>query len=193
MAALVAVLGGLVVGTAPGSAPLPPATPVGVGPGFSPPPYGDAVREARPVGRLRCRRPGAPVDLVHVEIFVHGRVLLLPPGIGVAPPVSRDGARVLSGRCLYALRTLDPTGVVEVERGTRATLGDLFAVWGAPLSATRLLGFATPADDPVRVYLGGRRVQGDPRRLPLEPRDEIVIELGSFVPPHRAYHFPDGR
>jgi hypothetical protein len=82
------------------------------------------------------------------------------------------------------LWTLDPTGVVRFER--RATLGDFFAVWGQALSRTRLLSFRGP----VRVYLNGVGRRGDPRRLPLRDGDEVVLEVGGFVPPHRSYRFP---
>ena len=64
----------------------------------------------------------------------------------------------------------------------------LFAIWGRPLGARRLLGF----HGEVRVYLGGRRMLGDPRAVPLTPHAEIVLEVGGFVPPHRAYLFPRG-
>jgi hypothetical protein len=86
--------------------------------------------------------------------------------------------------CRARLWTLDPTGVVRVER--RATLGDFFAVWGQALSRTRLLSFRGT----VRVYLNGARRHGDPRRLPLRDGDEVVLEVGGFVPPHRSYRLP---
>jgi hypothetical protein len=90
----------------------------------------------------------------------------------------------VGSHCRARLWTLDPTGVVHVER--RATLGDFFTVWGQALSRTRLLTFRGA----VRVYLNGLEQRGDPRRLPVRDGDEVVLEVGGFVPPHRSYRFP---
>jgi len=108
----------------------------------------------------------------HLETFANRRVAIVPARVGVG------------SRCRARLWTLDPTGVVRFER--RATLGDFFAVWGQALSRTRLLSFGGT----VRVYLNGVRRRGDPRRLPLRDGDEVVLEVGGFVPPHRSYRFP---
>src|SRR4051794_41968529 len=78
------------------------------------------------------------VDAVHVEIFVNRRVLLLPAGIGLRPPLRRAGlARLAGGRGAYPLHTLDPTGTVFVDRRRARTLGELFAVWGHRLPPPR--------------------------------------------------------
>jgi hypothetical protein len=42
----------------------------------------------------------------------------------------------------------------------------------------------------VRVYRNGVRWRGDPRTLALRDHDEIVLEVGPYVPPHRSYRFP---
>jgi hypothetical protein len=86
------------------------------------------------------------------------------------------------------LRTLDPTGVIEVRVGTKATLGDFFALWGAQLSRTRLAGF----EGPVRAYVGGEPWRGDLRAIPLTRHAEIVLENGPYVKPHRSYLFRPG-
>ena len=82
--------------------------------------------------------------------------------------------------------------MIEVAAGTRATLGDLFDVWGQPLSRTRLAAFRAPPGSPVRVYVNGRRRPGDPRSTPLDRHTAIVVELGAYLPPHPAYRFPPG-
>jgi hypothetical protein len=84
--------------------------------------------------------------------------------------------------------TSEPTGVVEVARGTRATLGSLFALWGQPLARGRLAGFAGR----VRVHLGGRAWRGDPRDVPLTPHAQVVVQVGPPVVPHARYRFPPG-
>jgi hypothetical protein len=44
----------------------------------------------------------------------------------------------------------------------------------------------------VTAFVNGRRATGDPRRIALRPRDEIVLEVGGYVAPHRDYLFPRG-
>jgi hypothetical protein len=138
---------------------MPIPTPIGVGPRFHPPAaVATCAQAARPAGAAR----------VHLELFAHARVVLIPRGVG----------------CRGDLWTTDPTGVVRFR--TRATLGRFFRVWRQRLSATRLLSFGGR----VRVYVNGRPTGGDPRSLRLRDGDEIVLEVGPFIPPHRAYLFP---
>jgi len=87
--------------------------------------------------------------------------------------------------CRYPLRTLTPTGVVELDR-PGLTLGDFFAVWRMPLSHRSLLTFRGD----VTAYVGGTRRDGDPRTIPLPDHAQIVLEVGGIVPPHRFYLFP---
>jgi len=178
---------GLLLGLAV-AAPVP--TPIGAGPRYHPPPAPKRVLQGRPVGPLRCGAGGRRFG-VHLELFARGRVVIVPAGIGVAEPLRRVGAFVRPAGCTYAARTLEPTGVVEFRRGARVRLGDLFAVWGQPLSATRLAGFSTTRGAPVRAYVGGRRWRGRPAAIPLSRHAEIVLELGRYIPPHRAFRFHD--
>ncbi len=116
-------------------------------------------------------------------------MVAVPPGIGIVG-ARTDGARIGGGRCFYPLITRDPTGVVEVAaRGPRLRLGDLFALWGQPLAATRLAGFGGGT---VRAYVDGRAVAGDPSAIVLAPHLEIVLEIAGSVPPHASYGFPPG-
>ena len=144
-----------------------------------------------PVRGMHCRTGGRRFG-VHVEVFARGRVVIVPPGIGVAAPRKRDGAYVRPRGCSYPVRTLEPTGVVELRRGARLTLGDLFAVWGQPLSATRLVGFSTRRSAPVRAYVAGRHWRGSARAIPLRRHAQIVLELGRYVPPHSSFRFRSG-
>jgi hypothetical protein len=121
--------------------------------------------------------------------------VVVPAGIGIAAPQRRQGAVVTGGRCVYPLRTTDPTGVVEVDaRGLAGvpTVGLLFALWGEPLSARRLAGFEARGRAGVVAFVDGRRWGGDPRAVPLRRHAQIVLELGAFVPPHPRYTFPPG-
>lgn len=167
----------------------PTPIPAGHGPAFHPAARGAAVAHARPIGRLRCSMHAGIRALAHVELFAAGRVVPVPPGIGIAPPLARRGAYVLRGRCSYPIRTTEPTGLLELRRRMRLTLADLFAIWGQPLSPTRLASFGAS----VRAYLGGRRWRRDPRALPLAPGAVVVLEVGPYVPPHATYRFPSER
>ena len=162
------------------------------------------VATHRPVGRLGCRTATTGSRYgVHLELYAARLVVPVPAGIGIAPPQRRRGAYVLGGACVYPLWTTEPTGVIVVDRGLQSrdrsvrsrggrdlppTLGELFAVWGQPLSRERLAGFRSP----VRAYLGGAVWTGPPQAIPLTPHAEIVLEVGGAIPPHRTYLFPPG-
>jgi hypothetical protein len=151
---------------------LPPPTPIGVGPAYRPP---AAALAGAPVRRMRCVAGGARFG-VHLEIFGRRRVVIVPARIGVARG------------CSYPARTREPTGVVEVRRGSRLTLGDLFLLWRQPLSRARVVGF----HGRVTAFVGGRLRRGDPRAIRLTRHAEIVLEVGGHVPPHTRYVFRPG-
>ena len=186
--AVAAVAAGCAVATS-AAAERPIPTPIGVGPRFHPGPTSAAVAAARRVGRFTCGARVQSLVRVHVEVFARRRAVIVPAGIGVAPPfVVRDRALVRA-RCAYPIRTVEPTGVVEVDAGLRPTIGDLFAVWGQPLGARRLLSFSGS----VRAYVAGERRPGDPRRIPLRRHAQVVLQVGAYIPPHRTYLFGPGR
>jgi hypothetical protein len=166
-----------------------PPTPIGAGPRFHPPAAGQDVLHGRPVAGLQCGRNTSRMG-VHVEVFARGRVVIIPSGIGVAAPLTRDGAFVRPRGCTYPLRTLAPTGVIEVDKRRRLTLGQLFRLWGQPLSRTRLVGFRTTAQRPVRAYVAGRRWLGRLDAIPLGRHAQIVLQLGKYIPPHKTFLFP---
>jgi hypothetical protein len=170
-------------------APLPPQAPgVGPGPRFRPPSLSRRAALRLPIHGLSCWKAQHPRFGVHIELFAARRVVLVAPGIGIAPPRVRRGAYVSGGRSTYPVRTREPTGVVEVHRHVRVTLGDLFAVWGQPLGRRRLAGFRGR----VSAYVGGRPWRGDPGAIPLLSHAQIVLEVGGHVPPHASYRFSRG-
>jgi hypothetical protein len=156
------------------------ARPIGHGAAFHPPARG-------PVPGA-CRSGLGPREGAHVEVFARDRVVLVAAGIGVRGPVTRSAGRITGARCYGDLVTLEPTGVVLVRPGTPATLADLFRAWGQTLTADRLLSFRGR----VRVYVDGRPRPGLPWTTPLRRHAEIVVQVGPYVPPHPAYHFPPG-
>ena len=146
--------------------------PIGPGPRYRPPAQ---QLHGGPLGTLRCAA-GRSVFQAHVEVFVNRRVVIIPSGIG------------RSAMCDYPIRTRSPIGVLDVARGQTLTIGDLFRLWGQPLSRHRIASFNSRL--PVRAYVAGTLVHGDAGRVRLTPRAQIVVELGSYVPPHRSFLFP---
>ena len=171
-------------------APIP--TPIGSDHRFHPSPTGPAVRVAKPVAAMSCSKRETRRFGVHVELFAERLVVLMPAGIGIAPPHVVRGPYVLGGRCSYPARTREPTGVVEVEAGKRLRLGQLFELWGQPLSRVRLAGFRAAPSTGVVAFISGRRWRGDPRAIRLVRHAQIVLEINGHIPPHPRYRFRKG-
>jgi hypothetical protein len=206
---------GLVAGCGGGTAKQPLAAPpgaarldaadqprtIGAGPLFLPPALGPAVAAAAgvvgPAGILRCATGAVGRYGAHLELFAAGHVVVIPAGIGIAPPQRRQGAFVTGGRCSYPLRTVEPTGVIEVAPALlppprTASLADLFAEWGQPLSARRLAGFTARGSSSVVGYVDGRRWPTALGVIPVLRHTQIVLEVNGAVLPHRHYRFQDG-
>jgi hypothetical protein len=163
---------------------------VGVGPRYRLPGLSRAVGSRRVVDGLRCTLAHPAQYGVHLELFAHRLVIPVSAGIGVAPPVRRAGAYVLSGGCEYPLRTLEPTGVIRIDRGLPRVpaLGALFALWGQPLSRSALAGF----NGRVLAFVNGRAWRGLPGAVPLRRHAQIVLEIDGALLPHPRYEFPPG-
>jgi hypothetical protein len=181
----------LAVSDAGGSNRLVP-TPIGTGVRFHPPALTERVVQRKEIAGLRCTTGRDERFGVHLELFARGLVVLVPAGIGVAPPWRAVRPQVLDGACSYAARTRTPTGVIEIVKSTRLTLGTFFDVWGQPLGPTRLAGFDARPGQRVRAYVGGSRWMGPARAIPLARHAEIVLELGPYIPPHKSYLFGMG-
>lgn len=150
------------------------------------------VASARPIGDLRCTPAAGERFGVHLEIFAREIDVVIPAGIGIAPPLRRDGAYVRGGRCSYPARTVEPTGLIEVEKGSSLTLGEFFDIWGEPLSSSRVLTFRARSGSRVSAFVDGSRWRGSPRSIPLRRHKAIVVEVGGYFPPTKRYLFPPG-
>ena len=68
-----------------------------------------------PTGAGRSlRAPAGTAQPVHVEVFAANRVVIVPAGIGVRPPLTFSAGRIIHAHCYGTLVTLEPTGVVLV-------------------------------------------------------------------------------
>ena len=123
----------------------------------------------------------------HLDVFVHGQPVEVPANVGIDPSVG-----------LAVLHTHDATGLIHVESPERRdfTLGDFFDVWGVRLTRTCLGGYCDGQDGALRVFVDGRRVQGDPRDVVIRDREEIVVAFGASDelpdPMPASYEFPEG-
>jgi hypothetical protein len=144
---------------------------IGAGPRFQPPVRGPVIG--------RCRRGLGTRSAVHVEVFAANRVVLVPAGIGSRPPRALADGQITDARCYADLVTLAPTGVVLVRAGLQMTVAQLFRSWGETLKH-------------VAAFVDGRRWRGQPGAVPLARHSEIVLEVGPYVPPHKAFAFPPG-
>lgn len=147
--------------------------------------------------QLRLRRIGLPALNAegqalhihqHLDVYVRGRHETVAANIGIDP----------GGGFISPLHTHDTTGVLHVESPTveSFSLGQFFAVWGVPLSATRLGGLKAGGGQELRAWVNGKAVKADPTRIVLDAHQEIVLAYGTAAQmPEKvpsSYSFPEG-
>lgn len=106
----------------------------------------------------------------HLDVFVEGKPVTIPAGIGIAQGVGFSPIHVHDG-----------TGVIHVESPTveTFTLGQFFDVWGVKFTATCIGGYCADGTKTLKVYVNGTLYQGDPRLLALAQHQEIAITYGT--------------
>ncbi|HZO96410.1 MAG TPA: hypothetical protein VFB42_03470 [Gaiellaceae bacterium] len=133
-------------------------------------------------------------DHVHLDVLVDGRRVTVPGGIGLAEPVDRGPCPkgtpprgdCATGHGLFAevanspVHTHSASGLVHIESDRRDafTLGQLFDLWGVRLDARCVGGYCTGGGNRLGVFVGGRRVTGDPRAVVLGDHQEIAVVFG---------------
>jgi hypothetical protein len=123
----------------------------------------------------------------HLDLYVDGRKVTVPAGVGIDPAVG------------YApLHTHDASGIIHVESPTvrTYTLGDFFAVWGVRFTPSCLGGYCAGGGRQLRVYVDGRPYRGDPTSLTLAAHQELVVAFGTAAqlpsPVPSSYPFSPG-
>ena len=130
----------------------------------------------------------------HLAIFVNGKQMGIPMGIGIAPPRQTEpgatGDFVVGGTCFYELHAHTADGVIHIESPTPGkvyTLGEYFDIWHQPLSPTQV----GPATGTVTAYRNGQLFSGNPRDITLGAHIVIQLDVGKVVPP-KPYTFAAG-
>jgi hypothetical protein len=157
-------------------------------------PEGDTTTGAQgqAVDKFNCLKAvgGPGHHHVHVSLFNNGVQIAIPRGIGMKDPDSNNF--IYHQTCLYFLHTHDETGIIHMEPKVgngSFTLGNVFDVWGEPLTTTNVAGFTGPQ----LIIVNGQTYTGDPRLIQLAPFMQITIEMGTPLPgPPPTYLFPAG-
>ena len=103
-----------------------------------------------------------------LEILIDGQPMAVPKNTGIR------------SNCIFWLHTHDDTGLLHIEAPeTRDfTLGQFFAVWGQPLSATQLLGSTVDASHQITATVNGTPFTADPASITLADQETIVLQYG---------------
>ena len=124
----------------------------------------------------------------HLDIFVEGKPVDIPGDLGIGDGFISD----LHTHASY------PPGIIHVESPTQArfSLGQFFAVWGVPLSATCIGSLCEEGDMQLKAWVNGKPVTADPTRIVLEEHQQIVLAFGTTAqepkPVPASYAWPEG-
>jgi hypothetical protein len=136
-------------------------------------PNTDGLAERRKAARVPTMGEAEAVGASHfhpqLRIYVNGKQIKLPANIGIDPGDHMDMA---------GLHTHDSSGTIHNEAGKSARLGQFFAVWGVPFSASGLGPHRATKAKKIRMW-----VDDKPSRefgsLRLEDGQQIVISYGT--------------
>jgi hypothetical protein len=158
----------------------------------------DPLRRTREAGLRPERREQLAYHVhSHLDVFVNGRPVTVPAGIGINttdPGVKsgRDkngglfygGIELCAHPCISPLHTHDTSGILHTESPTPTPnrLGQFFIEWGVRLDRSCVGGFCRPRA-PIAFFVDGERYTKDPRAIGLADHREIAIVIGS--PPAR--------
>ncbi len=124
----------------------------------------------QPIDGIQCQSMEGAVFHIHqhLAVFDHGKPVAIPENMGQVP-----------GTCLYWIHTHTPDGIIHVESPNfrTFTLGNLFDVWGQPLTPTSV-ATARIKKGQLRVYVNGNLYRADPRAIELAQHTDITIEAG---------------
>ena len=158
-------------------------------------PAGSVARPSKSVDGIKCQFNARTIFHVHahVTLFANGKARVLPAGIGIWPPIGPQNYRngqfgITAGNCFAWLSTRYRDGLVHIESPVKRAfvLGELFDVWGQPLSRS-VLG---PERGAVTAIVNGSAWTGDPRLIPLNAHAQIQLEVGKPLVAPQTIRFP---
>lgn len=142
----------------------------------TPPPWPANTAELqlrlRAIGLDPLREEGQVVHThQHLDLYANGTKVTVPPNIGI-------GAQQAF---ISALHSHDDSGITHVESPTASafSLGQFFAVWGVPLSATCIGSLCKKGGKQLRAWVNGKPLSADPTRIVLEDHQQIVLAYGT--------------
>ena len=137
--------------------------------------------QGQPVAGLDCLAPGSiPIGYhvhAHLSVFLNGQALAIPAGIGFVQQSTPS-------ECQYQLHTHNRNGLLHVHNTAPGTftLGQIFQIWGEPLSSTDIAGLTGM---PVRVFIVDNGVvtenTGDWSAIELTSHRLITIQVGTDI------------
>lgn len=137
---------------------------------------------------------GIPCGSLNQAFHIHAHLSLWHNGVQVATPTAvgipnavittmNGGPYTNSGSCFYQLHTHDSSGIIHAEAAANPpfNLGQVFDIWGQPLTVGNVAGFTGP----TLIYVDSSETPaqatvytGDPRTIVLTNHQQITIEVG---------------
>jgi hypothetical protein len=142
----------------------------------------DTAATGLPVDGVQCNAVEQVAYHIHTHltVYVDGKLRPIPAGIGLVEPIAQqtpDGPFDGASRCYYWLHVHAQDGVIHIESPTTTTytLGQFFAIWNQPLSASQV----GPSEGKLTVFVDGTRYSGNPAGIPLRSHEDIQIDVGA--------------
>jgi hypothetical protein len=189
LAGLLALAAAVAARGAP-SVPPAPTPKTGAPPWHAPP---DPMRRTRLAGLTPERFEHLAYHVhSHLDIFVNGKPVKIPAGIGIetADPgvhsgplpdgsTAYGGIRRCNRPCISPLHTHADLGLLHTETSTPTPnrLGQFFTEWSVRLDRRCVGGYCRP--DSILVYVNGKQYHGNPRWILLANHTEIAIVIGT--------------
>jgi hypothetical protein len=139
--------------------------------------------QGSPISGVSCvitNPPPAYHVHAHLSLYVNGEQIAIPAGLGVVNPNYVNGyVNFDVTKCFYEIHTHDATGVIHLHANSGAdrplTLGQVFDVWGQPLSRENVAGQLGR----VVAYVDQVRYEGDLRAIVLSANTLVSLQVGA--------------
>lgn len=129
------------------------------------------------VDGISCMTSEGSVQHYHAQVYVYvnGQNQPVPAEIGIP-----------NNQCLYALHTHDASGIIHIESPDNSSyvLGNLFDIWGQPLSTTNFMGHQVSGSNKlvIDVYDANGKMTvytGNPLDLKLQAHQTVYLLYNS--------------